>query len=257
MSQDVMICVMNSIVVFDDVNVELQSSESYVKCLDLDAELLNKQNAYNDLSKSYSQLEKYCISLQLTNNDLKAQLQAKDTTIYKLKEYIKSMRENDKEEKVKHEMDEIKTINIELEHRKEIVENAAQILISTTVALGMFKLDLDPLAPRLSRLFIWYLGTGCSKHMTGIRSQLINFVSKFLGTVRFGNDQVAKIMGYAKDGLARGIPKLKFQKYHLCSACALGKSKKSSHRPKDESILFRETLYFAYGSLWPDACGEY
>ncbi|GJZ80514.1 retrovirus-related pol polyprotein from transposon TNT 1-94, partial [Tanacetum coccineum] len=50
------------------------------------------------------------------NNDLKAQLQAKDTTICKLKEHIKSMRENDKEEKVKHEMDEIKTINIELEH---------------------------------------------------------------------------------------------------------------------------------------------
>ncbi|GJY27134.1 hypothetical protein Tco_0401860 [Tanacetum coccineum] len=50
------------------------------------------------------------------NNDLKAQLQAKDTTNYKLKEYIKSMRENKKEEKVKQEMDEIETINIELEH---------------------------------------------------------------------------------------------------------------------------------------------
>ncbi|GJX10229.1 integrase, catalytic region, zinc finger, CCHC-type containing protein [Tanacetum coccineum] len=32
--------------------------------------------------------------------------------------------------------------------------------------------------------------------MTEQRSQLINFVSKFLGTVRFGNDQVARIMGY-------------------------------------------------------------
>ncbi|GJW81141.1 hypothetical protein Tco_0145116 [Tanacetum coccineum] len=59
-------CVMNSIVVFDDMNVEMQSSESYVKCLDLDAELLNKQNAYNNLLKSYSQLEKHCISLELT-----------------------------------------------------------------------------------------------------------------------------------------------------------------------------------------------
>ncbi|GJZ18451.1 retrovirus-related pol polyprotein from transposon TNT 1-94 [Tanacetum coccineum] len=35
------------------------------------------------------------------------------------KEHIKSMRENDKEENVKHEMDEIKTINIELEHSVE------------------------------------------------------------------------------------------------------------------------------------------
>nr|GFD06201.1 integrase, catalytic region, zinc finger, CCHC-type, peptidase aspartic, catalytic [Tanacetum cinerariifolium] len=32
--------------------------------------------------------------------------------------------------------------------------------------------------------------------MTGDRYQLINFVQKFLGTVKFGNDHVAKIMGY-------------------------------------------------------------
>ncbi|GJW53691.1 retrovirus-related pol polyprotein from transposon TNT 1-94 [Tanacetum coccineum] len=38
----------------------------------------------------------------------------------------------------------------------------------------------------------------------------------------------------AKDGLARGIPKLKFKKDHLCSACALGKINKSSHQPKAE-----------------------
>ncbi|GKA13337.1 hypothetical protein Tco_0692983 [Tanacetum coccineum] len=117
---------------------EMQNSESCVKCVDLDAELLNKQNAYNDLSKKYFE-----------NNNLKAQLQAKDTTICKLKEHIKTMRENDKEKKVKHEMDETETINIELEHRKETIENAAQIPIATIVAPSMFKLDLDPLAPRL------------------------------------------------------------------------------------------------------------
>nr|GEW90078.1 hypothetical protein [Tanacetum cinerariifolium] len=32
--------------------------------------------------------------------------------------------------------------------------------------------------------------------MTGDRSQLTNFVNKFLGTFKFGNDHVAKIMGY-------------------------------------------------------------
>ncbi|GJX98039.1 retrovirus-related pol polyprotein from transposon TNT 1-94 [Tanacetum coccineum] len=32
--------------------------------------------------------------------------------------------------------------------------------------------------------------------MTGDRSQLTNFVSKFLGIVKFRNDQIAKIMGY-------------------------------------------------------------
>nr|GEX13595.1 retrovirus-related Pol polyprotein from transposon TNT 1-94 [Tanacetum cinerariifolium] len=41
-----------------------------------------------------------------------------------------------------------------------------------------------------------YLNSGCSKHMTGDRSQLTNFVNKFLGTLKFRNDHVAKIMGY-------------------------------------------------------------
>nr|GEU83981.1 copia protein [Tanacetum cinerariifolium] len=47
------------------------------------------------------------------------------------------------------------------------------------------------------QIVLWYLDSGCFKHMTGDRSQLINFVQKFLGTVKFGNDHVAKIMGYA------------------------------------------------------------
>ncbi|GJY94784.1 retrovirus-related pol polyprotein from transposon TNT 1-94 [Tanacetum coccineum] len=46
----------------------------------------------------------------------------------------------------------------------------------------------------------------------------------------------------AKDGLARGIPRLKFQKDHLCSTCALGKSKKSSHQPKAKDTN-QEKLY--------------
>nr|GEZ86336.1 hypothetical protein [Tanacetum cinerariifolium] len=46
------------------------------------------------------------------------------------------------------------------------------------------------------QIVLWYLDFGCSKHMIGDLSQLINFVQKFLGTVKFGNDHVAKIMGY-------------------------------------------------------------
>ncbi|GKD53459.1 retrovirus-related pol polyprotein from transposon TNT 1-94, partial [Tanacetum coccineum] len=46
------------------------------------------------------------------------------------------------------------------------------------------------------QIVLWYLDSRCSKHMTGDRSQLTNFVHKFLGTVKFGNDQIAKIMGY-------------------------------------------------------------
>ncbi|GKB26536.1 hypothetical protein Tco_0865937 [Tanacetum coccineum] len=150
MSQDVMICVMNSTTVFDDVNVEMQSSESYVKYLDLDAELLNRQNAFNDLLKKYFE-----------NNNLKAQLQAKDTIICKLKEHIKSIRENDKEEKTMENADLKRQIqdkvfvitslknNLQKLKGKQSVGNVAQIPIATTIAPGMFKIDLEPLAPRL------------------------------------------------------------------------------------------------------------
>ncbi|GJW78851.1 retrovirus-related pol polyprotein from transposon TNT 1-94 [Tanacetum coccineum] len=37
-------------------------------------------------------------------------------------------------------------------------------------------------------------GLRCSKHMTGDRSQLTNFVHKFLGTVKFCNDEISKII---------------------------------------------------------------
>ncbi|GKA59760.1 retrovirus-related pol polyprotein from transposon TNT 1-94 [Tanacetum coccineum] len=46
------------------------------------------------------------------------------------------------------------------------------------------------------QIVLWYLDSGCCKHMTGDRSQLTNFVNKFLGTAKFGNDHVAKILGY-------------------------------------------------------------
>ncbi|GJV29069.1 hypothetical protein Tco_1385517 [Tanacetum coccineum] len=49
---------------------------------------------------------------------------------------------------------------------------------------------------KVVQIILWYLDSGCSKHMTGDRSQLTNFVNKFLGTVKFGNDHVAKILGY-------------------------------------------------------------
>ncbi|GJW94353.1 hypothetical protein Tco_0174025 [Tanacetum coccineum] len=46
------------------------------------------------------------------------------------------------------------------------------------------------------QIILWYLDSGCSKHMTGDRSRLMNFVKKFIGTVRFENDHFGAIMGY-------------------------------------------------------------
>nr|GEV96168.1 integrase, catalytic region, zinc finger, CCHC-type, peptidase aspartic, catalytic [Tanacetum cinerariifolium] len=55
----------------------------------------------------------------------------------------------------------------------------------------------DPVSKsKVFQIVLWYLDSGCSKHMTEDRSQLTNFVNKFLGTVTFGNDHMEKIMGY-------------------------------------------------------------
>ncbi|GKE49460.1 hypothetical protein Tco_1480718 [Tanacetum coccineum] len=58
-------------------------------------------------------------------NELKAQSQKKDTIIKKLKEIIKSLSGKQNEDKIKKDLEEIKTINIELDHRvtKLIAEN--------------------------------------------------------------------------------------------------------------------------------------
>ncbi|GKD95067.1 retrovirus-related pol polyprotein from transposon TNT 1-94, partial [Tanacetum coccineum] len=161
------------------------------------------------------------------------------------------------------------------------------------------------------QIVLWYLDSGCSKHMIGDCSQVTNFVNKFLGTVKFGNGHVEKIMGYGDyhignvtisrvyyiEGLGHnlfsvgqfcdsklkvslrqhtcfirnlegvdlltgsqgnnlytlslgGLPKLKFEKDHLCSACAMGKSKKKTHKPKSEDTN-QEKLYL----LHMDLCG--
>ncbi|GJW05855.1 putative reverse transcriptase domain-containing protein [Tanacetum coccineum] len=173
--------------------------------------------------------------------------------------------------------------------------------ITSTKVVPLKKTTITPVITPTSELkvvqiVIWYLDSGCSKHMTENCSQLINFVSKFLGSVRFGNDHIAKIMGQFCDSdlevafrthtcfirdlegvdllkglrgsklytlslenllisspicLVRGLPKLKYQKDHLCSACDLGKSKKHSHKPKFEDSI-QEKLYL----LHMDLCGS-
>nr|GFC16377.1 integrase, catalytic region, zinc finger, CCHC-type, peptidase aspartic, catalytic [Tanacetum cinerariifolium] len=45
-------------------------------------------------------------------------------------------------------------------------------------------------------IVLFIVDSGCSKHMTGNLKLLINFVEKFLGKVKFRNDQIAPILGY-------------------------------------------------------------
>ncbi|GKB19764.1 retrovirus-related pol polyprotein from transposon TNT 1-94, partial [Tanacetum coccineum] len=300
MSQDLLLTVMNSTTVFSNsVNLKMQSSESYAKCFDLDAKLLKNQHAYNALLKK-----------------------------------------NDKDEKVKHDMDEIETINIELEHsvakllfenellHKEIehlkkiykdqlviaqlnsksMENAdfkgqvqEKFFVTTALqnelrrlkgypdcslvsGLRMLKTyDTEPLsAHELPGEYLevaFWKNTCFIRNLDGVdlplgsRDSNLNTISldgmlntspicllskasktkSWLWHRRLSHLNFGTLNKLAKDGLARGIPKLKFKKDHLCSASALGKSKKSSHQPKAEDTN-QEKLYFLhmelYGRAW-------
>ncbi|GKB55404.1 retrovirus-related pol polyprotein from transposon TNT 1-94 [Tanacetum coccineum] len=46
------------------------------------------------------------------------------------------------------------------------------------------------------QIILWVVDSGCSKHMTGDHALLRSFIEKFMGTVRFGNDNFAAITGY-------------------------------------------------------------
>ncbi|GJT01721.1 retrovirus-related pol polyprotein from transposon TNT 1-94 [Tanacetum coccineum] len=106
MSQDVLITVMNSMSLNNNyVNMETLKCDSCDKCLHLDAKFSKSKQAYNALLKKY-----------FKKNDLKAQLQDKDTTICKLKDIIKSMREKSKDDNVNNDLCELETKNVELEN---------------------------------------------------------------------------------------------------------------------------------------------
>ncbi|GJS91777.1 retrovirus-related pol polyprotein from transposon TNT 1-94 [Tanacetum coccineum] len=151
-NKDIVNIIMNSTV--DNASVNVHECK---KCLKLETELLNKKDfiekeTYDKLFRSYTTLEKHCISLEVDTqlnqenfqmdnsvsnqsapnfdqyfelNELKVQSQEKDTVIRKLKERIKSLSGNMNEDKVKKDIEEIETINIELDHRvsKLIAEN--------------------------------------------------------------------------------------------------------------------------------------
>nr|GFC02195.1 pyruvate, phosphate dikinase regulatory protein, chloroplastic [Tanacetum cinerariifolium] len=103
-----------------------------------------KKECYDTLLQKYHTLEKHCITLEVNNqfnteifqrdtwssqesaptfvelfkiNNLKAHAQAKDTVILKLKEKLNSLNGDVKERKVKRDVKEIETLNIELDHK--------------------------------------------------------------------------------------------------------------------------------------------
>ncbi|GJU92325.1 hypothetical protein Tco_1304748 [Tanacetum coccineum] len=142
LSKDIVNIIVNSSV--NNASVNVHECE---KCLQLETELQTgfiEKEIYDKLFKSLTTLEKHCISLEVDAqlnqeifqrdnpasnqsasifdqlfelNELKAQSQEKDTVIKKFKERIKVLSGTKNEDKIKQELEEIETINIELDHR--------------------------------------------------------------------------------------------------------------------------------------------
>nr|GEV14322.1 Gag-Pol polyprotein [Tanacetum cinerariifolium] len=65
-----------------------------------------------------------------------------------------------------------------------------------TPSVNVLNSRANKLCANVVQICLWCVDSSCSKHMTGNIKLLINFVWKFLGTVRFGNDHINAILGY-------------------------------------------------------------
>ncbi|GKC69260.1 hypothetical protein Tco_1115143, partial [Tanacetum coccineum] len=147
----------------DIVNIIVNSSvdNAFVNMHEFDTQL-NPEIFQRDNSVSNQSAPNFDQYFEL--NELKAQSQEKDTVIRKLKERIKSLSGNMSEDKVKKDMEEIETTNIELDHRekglvitalkdelrklkgKDLADN---VVTKNTIAPEMLKIDVEAIAPRL------------------------------------------------------------------------------------------------------------
>ncbi|GJU22757.1 retrovirus-related pol polyprotein from transposon TNT 1-94 [Tanacetum coccineum] len=64
------------------------------------------------------------------------------------------------------------------------------------VVCAMLNLSVILTFLKVVKICLWCVDSGCSKNMIGNLKLLINFIWKFMGTVRFGNDHVAAILGH-------------------------------------------------------------
>nr|GEW59429.1 integrase, catalytic region, zinc finger, CCHC-type, peptidase aspartic, catalytic [Tanacetum cinerariifolium] len=89
-----------------------------------------------------------------------------------------------------------------LKHLKESVATLHEIIEEARVekpldsSLAYASLYTKHSQELVVQIVLWYLDSGCSKHMMGDCSRLRNFMKKFIRTVRVRNDHFGAIMGY-------------------------------------------------------------
>nr|GEW42999.1 hypothetical protein [Tanacetum cinerariifolium] len=151
---------------------------------------------------------------------------------------------------------------------KAIVDNT---ITTHTINPKMLKVNVEPIAPRFLNNMTFhsdYLRLQISQNPRGIFINQSKYALESLKKYGFEScdpvdtpmvekskldeDREGKAVDpshyRARHGLVRGLPKLKFEKDHLCSACAMGKSKKKPHKPKSKDTN-QEKLYLLHVDL--------
>nr|GFB99710.1 hypothetical protein [Tanacetum cinerariifolium] len=148
------------------------------------------------LFQTYNTLKKHCISLEVDNqlkkeisqrntlfspesaptfaelfkiNDLKAQAQAKDIVILKLKDKLHYLSGDMNERNVKREVEELETLNIELDHKdKVLVITALKETISNLKGKKVVTeaVYLNPIDPKLLQVDVAPLALKLHKNRT-------------------------------------------------------------------------------------------
>ncbi|GJX56158.1 hypothetical protein Tco_0286055 [Tanacetum coccineum] len=222
MSKDIVNLIVNSSMDFASVNVH-----ECEKCLKLETELQKdfvEKEIYDKLFKRFTTLVKHCnllevdtqLNQEIFQRDKSILNQRKILVIKTLKDELRKLKGIDlaNNEVTHHPSDpEINTepitpklLNKRITHyyeaplRKPVVLDNETSKPAVTLVYSRkprkSKTNVPVSKSKVVQIVLWYLDLGFSKHMTGDRSQLTNFVNKFLGTVKFGNDHVAKILGY-------------------------------------------------------------
>ncbi|GJX79214.1 retrovirus-related pol polyprotein from transposon TNT 1-94 [Tanacetum coccineum] len=140
---------------------------------------------------------------------------ASDTTIQKSKSYHKELYENTNPEWkwwiAKRCPSGYKWTQKPLRTKKTWMPKIRKDDVSTSISPTI---DIVSRITNIVQLILFIVDSGCTKHMTGNLKLLCNFVEKFLGTVRFGNDQFAPILGYGD--LNQGNVTIKREIYLFC-----------------------------------------
>nr|GEW10749.1 retrovirus-related Pol polyprotein from transposon TNT 1-94 [Tanacetum cinerariifolium] len=140
------------------------------------------------------------------NQDLKAQLQDRNIAINELKKLI----EKGKGKSVDTKFDRpyvIRQPNAQRIPKPSVLERQSpsgykwvpkpkKQWVPKAKMKWVPKAKNDHVQKRIVQLILFIVDSGCTKHMTCNLKLLCNFVEKFMGTLRFGNDQFVPILGY-------------------------------------------------------------